>query len=943
MLKMLVNGEKMLYFYFKIRTLGQSMKNNIQFRWIWILLIILLTTWIVPSVGISQAVDDYRAVATGNWSAIATWQRFDGTSWVAAVATPTSANGVITIQAPFIVTRNAALTVDQVIIDPGATILSSAASILTIANGAGVDLTINGTFIESTNAVNQMVWIAGATWQMGANGTLIKTTATSSNNWQTTYQGGITNIPASANWIIRRNTAVNVSLSTTSPASGSVYPNLTIENNVAGTWVTPAASGFTGNTIYPTIKGNLDIGGAGTSTVSFLNDVQNATTTQVLGNVTVKVGNTLRNYGTGLEIKGNLTVNGTLDYTAGTGARRIIFSGALAQSISGTGTLNVYILTLNKTANEVTLNRAVTVDNVMTFTNGLINTTATNLLTINTAGSVTGTSNASFVKGPVRYVGGSAFTYPVGKGTDYQPLSISSTAVGGTFWTETFSNGCASGCLASAYSGPNGAWTVTTANPDAGCGPPDYPNVWYVSGAECGNAAGACGSVCGAADPSLHVGSTSILDPGAAYDAGGYCPLLGWPGTQSDTRCESPTINCAGYSNITLAFNYIENGSGTNDNATLWYFDGTSWAQLVDLAKTPFGSCSPQGWWTAYSTVLPASANNNPSIKIGFKWINDDDGAGSDPSFAVDDITLGITGPTVDFTCEYFYANPQITFNNVLSAGLTSISNCEYWILTRNAGTTSKSVTLSWDANSCGFVTNLTDLRVARWDGAIWQDHGNGGTTGNTTAGTIVTSAAVSSFSPFTLALNSTPLPVELLSFTAAYNGIDVDLKWATATETNSDYFSVERSIDAVDFAEIGKIAASGNSNSILEYSSRDQFPMEGLSYYRLKEVDFDGEFQYSGVVPININIDNDKNNLLEILNLSSGNGLLNFTFNCVCKTSLNIRIIDATGRNVFLNTDHPMENGNVFSTDISSFSPGIYMIILSDGQNIKSQKFVRL
>lgn len=209
------------------------------------------------------------------------------------------------------------------------------------------------------------------------------------------------------------------------------------------------------------------------------------------------------------------------------------------------------------------------------------------------------------------------------------------------FWTETFSNSCASACLVTTYTaGPNGAWAQTS----TGTNDPES-NKWYVSGSECGNAAGACGTSCGATDPSLHIGANDGIspnDPGASYNAGGLCPTFACVAT--NMRAESPVINCSGQSNITLAFNYIENGDGTNDDAALWYFDGSTWAQLDPLAKPALGSCSPAGKWTAFSIALPASANNNPNVKIGFNWKNNDDGVGSDPSFAVDDITLSVTG-----------------------------------------------------------------------------------------------------------------------------------------------------------------------------------------------------------------------------------------------------------------------------------------------------------
>lgn len=203
---------------------------------------------------------------------------------------------------------------------------------------------------------------------------------------------------------------------------------------------------------------------------------------------------------------------------------------------------------------------------------------------------------------------------------------------GGVFWFEDFENGCVSDCLASGYSGDNGAWSVVPVGYNA-----DYPNLWYVSCAENGNDAGQCGTGCGS-DESLHMGSDPIWGYG---DYGALYIETGFNFTDTSSRAQSPTINCTGRSNITVRFNYIEWGWLEEDHAQLWYYNGSSWALLNALAKTPLGSCAPQGTWTAFSTTLPASANNNPNVRIGFLWENVDPGGGAeDPSFAVDDIAL---------------------------------------------------------------------------------------------------------------------------------------------------------------------------------------------------------------------------------------------------------------------------------------------------------------
>ncbi len=211
---------------------------------------------------------------------------------------------------------------------------------------------------------------------------------------------------------------------------------------------------------------------------------------------------------------------------------------------------------------------------------------------------------------------------------------------------EDFENGCSSGCSANGMNSGNGAWTIIDSSPAFdGCGFPTSPNTFYVSCAENGNAAGGCGTGCGT-DESLHLSSTTLGDLGAAYDAGGWCllGLGGWGfGTDTDVLVVSPIIDLTGVSSNTVDFVYMENGSGVMDDASLWYYNGATWALLNGLAKTGLG-CSPQGTWTAFSIALPASADNNANVKIGFRWVNNDDMTGSDPSFAVDDISINGTG-----------------------------------------------------------------------------------------------------------------------------------------------------------------------------------------------------------------------------------------------------------------------------------------------------------
>ena len=96
-----------------------------------------------------------------------------------------------------------------------------------------------------------------------------------------------------------------------------------------------------------------------------------------------------------------------------------------------------------------------------------------------------------------------------------------------------------------------------------------------------------------------------------------------------------------------------------------------------------------------------------------------------------------------------------------------------------------------------------------------------------------------------TVALDCTLLPVTLLYVTAERQEADVLLRWATAAETGSQHYSIERSADAIDWVEIDRIAAAGESNQLLEYSHIDRSAPPSSCYYRIRQVDLDGAYEY--------------------------------------------------------------------------------------------------
>lgn len=109
------------------------------------------------------------------------------------------------------------------------------------------------------------------------------------------------------------------------------------------------------------------------------------------------------------------------------------------------------------------------------------------------------------------------------------------------------------------------------------------------------------------------------------------------------------------------------------------------------------------------------------------------------------------------------------------------------------------------------------------------------------------------------------PLPIELLYFDALAIGAQVALNWATATEQNNDFFTVERSADGLIWEEVLVMNGAGTSIHKIDYSAVDSRPLSGLSYYRLKQTDYDGQFSYSTISSVFMNSEN--KSLLYVVN----------------------------------------------------------------------------
>jgi|GEM_PF-6326116 len=168
-------------------------------------------------------------------------------------------------------------------------------------------------------------------------------------------------------------------------------------------------------------------------------------------------------------------------------------------------------------------------------------------------------------------------------------------------------------------------------------------------------------------------------------------------------------------------------------------------------------------------------------------------------------------------------------------------------------------------------------------------------------------------------------LPVELTDFSTKCNVASVTLSWSTATETNNDYFTIEKSINAEDWVPVGIVDGAGNSNELINYEFEDAEPMSGTSYYRLKQTDFDGKFEYFG--PVTVNCDEGANGIIAYPNPAQENVLVVGSQDVAAE----IYLCDLTGRII---TSYSCSRlSEPFSIDLQNILPGIYLIRV-DSQN---------
>lgn len=177
-----------------------------------------------------------------------------------------------------------------------------------------------------------------------------------------------------------------------------------------------------------------------------------------------------------------------------------------------------------------------------------------------------------------------------------------------------------------------------------------------------------------------------------------------------------------------------------------------------------------------------------------------------------------------------------------------------------------------------------------------------------------------------TAGLSCTPivLPIELTSFSGKPYGKSNIIEWSTASEINNDYFTVEKSNDGIDFEILTTVKGAGMSSETKNYVVTDQNPFSSITYYKLKQTDYNGKFTYSDIIAIENSYEG---HAVSNIYPNPTNSDIYFDFFTPTSGAINIQVLDYTGRIVLEENVTVVEGKTNLNTKIGELSKGIYSL----------------
>ena len=828
----------------------------------------------------AQSTGDYRSdvLIAGNWAAASSWQRFNGTTWVAAATPPSAADGVITILAGDLIELTTTATIDQVVVEAtGQLSIFNLVTpfVCTLANGAGTDLTNNGTLVVSLNATlsgaGTLVNNTGATLTVSLATTLSVSTTNNGNmsieNTATFLNNTVVN---NASFTLQ-NATLNLNNATLSnhgtinlPTIGDAFFSGTgggiLINEIDGiifksssigvTWISPTA-GTVAFTNSGVIKGTGDFA---------IRTPAGNTGTIAPGNNSAGILVVNPAFVTGhspvfsLDVTGNGGVAGVsydrasfsnLDVTTVTiSGSSLVMTDAGADAIGTIYTIFTSLSTINGTFASVSL--PPTLGNVTYLSNTI---TVQKIATvgrytwIGANGAAWGTSTNWF---PFRTAPASTDVLTFSSGTSLTITGVPTESIGSLNITNNTTISLQAATTSKTLTIGNGAGF--SINVDPGSTLRSLNNAGVVLNLTIANASKAVvGGVVDMQNGTFNVGDNTLLlhttanplirtsgqftfgsngsiEFGDALHTTGPAITLGnsiFVSPPSINRLTVFRTNGAVFGNQDITVNQavFTLGNLTTNASAHIRFSTTATNPLETASSKIIG----------YADLVPRPVG---TIALNFLGVN---------------LAAGANAGTVSIARVTGPAGIN-TFN-----GYTSIAAT--WGLTATVEPSpARNISFSWLSGFDNNVNTSLQFQDYRYDtGPSWTAVGSLAllaSTGNPRTTTVT--ATIKLTGSWTIADQLNVLPIVLGGFTGEQVNNAIELNWRTLSEINGDYFEVQRMPQGQEgFIVLGTVSAHGTTRETHHYSFIDEQAVKGVNYYRLRLVDFDQSFEYSSVIAV--------------------------------------------------------------------------------------------
>ena len=364
----------------------------------------------------------------------------------------------------------------------------------------------------------------------------------------------------------------------------------------------------------------------------------------------------------------------------------------------------------------------------------------------------------------------------------------------------------------------------------------------------------------------------------------------------------------------------------------------------VGTSTTSVGSLN----WTAGSVVGPLqryfSATANATAASGiFPVGNTTNNRFAQVNFTANPTTGGtITAQYIPGICPIGNQGLPATING---AYINNYEDEGYWSIAPSGGnlnTTTYSLTLH--GLNLSTVTNLSALRIIKSSNhSAWNDNvagdGNNISPVGINADFTISASNMLGFSWFNVGSNSAnALPIELIAFQGTCQDELLNLQWSTASEQNSAKYIIEKSRDLINWQTVAEKIAAGNSNYLIEYAQADTNPFEGINYYQLRQIDFDGAESKFG--PISVSCNSIENNYVLYPNPTAGSFNVEL-FNTEQET-IQCAIYDLSGKLIYQRSQVITQGSTLLYFENLELQKGSYIFkLISKNHNLKPVRII--